>query len=63
MLQDYICMAKYLVQKGELDPNDDKVMDEIYDGIAEVYVKIFGNSARTTITMQIQKAFESELLK
>lgn len=56
-------MAKYLAQKGELDPNDDKMMDEIYSGIADVFVKIFGDSARTAITMRIQKAFESELLK
>lgn len=62
-INGYLKVAKELKEKGELDPNDDKLMDEIYDKIADCYVRVFGENQRVNITFIIQKIFETELLK
>lgn len=62
LLDTYVEIAKDLKEKGALDVNDDKKMNEIYDRIADVFIPIFGQNNRVQITGLIQKRFESELL-
>ena len=61
-LECYLAVAKELKKRGALNPNDDKVMDEIYNRIADYYVRVFGETKRVELTFIIQKRFESELL-
>ena len=61
-LKDLVEIAKSLKEKGELDPNNDLFMNEIYDKVADFYCGFFGEENRVSITLFIQKQFETALL-
>ena len=61
-LDSYLDIAKDLKSKGELDPKNDKFMDEIYDRLTDAVCFVLGDKCRTEVQMMIQKRFEEELL-
>lgn len=62
LLDSYLAIAKDLKRKGELDPKNDKFMDEMYDRLTDAVCFVLGEKSRTEVQMIIQKRFEEELL-
>lgn len=62
LLESYLNIVKDLKKKGELNPNDDKFMDEIYDKLTDMVCLINGENYREQTRQFIQKRFEEEIL-
>ncbi len=62
LLESYLEIAKDLKDKGELDPQDDSFMEELYNKLADSICFLIRDYNREQIFELIQKTFEDELL-
>lgn len=62
LLDSYLEIAKDLKEKGELDPENQELLNDLYEKLTDIVCSVIGETDRVEIKSYIRKRFEKELL-